>query len=507
MVNFPEREKPSVAIPFVPLQVSSLNLHLLLDLSPDALVIVDQAGMIVMVNEQVETVFGYTHAELVGQPLECLLPHQFRQAHIAHREHYFHTPRTRPMGMGLHLLGQRKDGTEVPVEISLRPVYLDGVSHAIGAIRDVTPQRLAEQERLHQLQRIRQQTELINRAHDAILVLDPTSHIISWNQGAEHLYGWTSSEVNGLVSYDLLRTRFPLGRAALTTLLEQEGQWEGELTHTCRDGRPVVVESRQLLVRDEVGAPQAVLEIDRDITERLELERRKDEFIGMAGHELKTPVTSIKTYVQVLQERLSIAGDEASATVLAKVDTQLTTLTHLINELLDVTKMTTGILSWQEEQFDLEILLQEVVEDLQQTTARHQICRRGTGHVHISADRERIGQVLANLLSNAIKYTPQGGTITLGFEVEEQRVQLRVQDCGIGIPIESQPYIFDRFFRASSQEHETFPGLGLGLYLAAEIIKRLEGKIWVESQPGAGSTFFVTLPLQGEGAGEKGERQ
>lgn len=244
------------------------------------------------------------------------------------------------------------------------------------------------------------------------------------------------------------------------------------------------------------SAERFTLVVQQDVTERVELEQRKDEFIGMASHELKTPVTSIKTYVQVLQRRLAREGDERSAQVLAKVDTQLGTLTRLINELLDVTNMATGILSWQEEIFDVRDLVREVVEDLQRVTERHQISIEGNQSVQVSADRERIGQVLTNLLTNAIKYAPQGGPIVVRQALMADAVLLSVRDRGIGIPPEKQALVFERFYRVRSSTHETFPGLGLGLYLSAEIIKRQGGRIWVESQSGKGSTFFFTLKMK-----------
>jgi PAS domain S-box-containing protein len=247
---------------------SSGDLTQVLDISPDALIIVNPAGIIVMANEQMETLFGYARSDLQGQPLEILLPQRFRGTHITLRQHYFSAPRTRPMGAGLQLFGRCKDGTEFPVDISLRPLLLDGVVHVLGAIRDVTQQRIAERERLQQAQHIRLQAELLQRAHDAILVLDPIHRVLSWNEGAEQLYGWTAQEALGRVTDTLLKTRLPISRSVLDAQLEQVGQWEGELTHTRRDGSSVIVESRQVLVRDEAGQPQAILEINRDITER-----------------------------------------------------------------------------------------------------------------------------------------------------------------------------------------------------------------------------------------------
>jgi PAS domain S-box-containing protein len=210
---------------------------------------------------------------LLGQPLELLLPERFHKAHTAHRERYFASPRTRPMGVGLHLVARRKDGTEFPVEISLSPLLLDAAPHTLGAIRDMTAQRVAENERLQQLQRIRLQSELINLAHDAILVRDPVNRVISWNRGAEELYGWTAREAQGRVTHTLLKTQFPTSRADIDARLEQEGQWEGELTHRRRDGSSVIVESRQVLLRDAEGQPAATIEINRDVTGRRRLEQ------------------------------------------------------------------------------------------------------------------------------------------------------------------------------------------------------------------------------------------
>jgi PAS domain S-box-containing protein len=255
------------------LSISTADVLRFLDISPDALVIVNQAGNIVLVNGQTEVIFGYTRDELVGQLLDLLLPQRYRAAHAVHRERYFSAPRMRPMGMGLELVGRRKDGTEFPVEISLNPVLLDGALHALGAIRDVSAQRAAERERLRLSQQIGLQADLINLAHDAILVRDPVSRVLFWNKGAEELYGWRAQEAQGRFIHILLKTRFPVERAEIEARLERDGRWEGELVHTCRDGRLVTVESRQVLVRDDEGQHSAILEINRDVTERHESEQ------------------------------------------------------------------------------------------------------------------------------------------------------------------------------------------------------------------------------------------
>ena len=256
-----------------PMRVTSTELIQQLDISPDALLVVDQAGTIVMANEQCAALFGYYREELQQQPLEMLLPGRLRPVHTAHREHFFTAPRTRSMGAGLQLFGLRKDGTESPVDISLRPVLLKNESLAIAAIRDMSEQRRAERERMQQAEQIRLQAELIDQAHDAIFVRDSVSRVIFWNKGAEELYGWSSQEALGRITDILLKTHFPISRADINRHLEQDGRWEGELSHTCRNGSVVFVESRQVLLRDEHGQPTAVLEINRDSTERRRLEQ------------------------------------------------------------------------------------------------------------------------------------------------------------------------------------------------------------------------------------------
>ncbi|HLI05612.1 MAG TPA: PAS domain S-box protein [Ktedonobacteraceae bacterium] len=274
-----QRSKTDASLSSQSMHITSAALTQLLEVSPDALVVVDSTGTIVVVNAQLEELFGYSHGELEGQPLEVLLPARFREMHVGHRNRYVAAPRTRPMGAGLQLFGLRKDGIEFPVDISLRPLSVEGVPHVIGAVRDVSEQKRAERERAQQLQQIRLQNELINLSHDAILMRDPINRVLSWNRGAEELYGYTEQQALGRITHILLKTRFPANRAEVERILEQEGQWEGELMHARSDGSTVIVESRHVLVRDEQNQPIAVLEIDRDITQR-----RRREQAEQAAH-------------------------------------------------------------------------------------------------------------------------------------------------------------------------------------------------------------------------------
>jgi PAS domain S-box-containing protein len=646
------------------LRVTSTELLHLLDISPDALLIVDREGTMVMANEQAAALFGYRREELQQQRLEMLLPERLHAMHVAHREHYFATPRTRSMGAGLHLLGQHKDGTEFPVDISLRLVLLGDEPLAIGAIRDMSVQRRAERERAQQAEQIRLQAELIDLAHDAIFIRDSVSRVIFWNKGAEELYGWTSQEALGRISHSLLKTRFPSSLAEVDAHLERDGRWDGELTHTRRGGSLVVVESRQVLVCDVLGHATTMLEINRDITERRRLElaaqvvhdetvarlaflqqildalpssvylvfgadarlllanraavsawgaawhidqpmqeflathgirifdaqgrplaltelatlravqegetvlhhqeiiRRpngsslpvlvnavaldsshewhalrqptgplaqhtqhadtesvalvvhqdvsalkeaeylKDEFIGVAAHELRNPLAVLKGFAEMLVYQTSRGKGAQLAPwqieALEEIDTATSRLDKLTEDLLDVTRLQAGRLVLSRTPTDLVALTRHMVTQRQMTT-RHHALSLDTAHtsVEVEVDRARIEQVLTNLLSNAIKYSPQGGPIelTLREEVEPHVALLSVRDRGIGIPALQQARIFGRFVRAENARASEITGTGLGLYLSRELVERHGGRLWFESTEGAGSTFFMALPL------------
>lgn len=232
-----------------------------------------------------------------------------------------------------------------------------------------------------------------------------------------------------------------------------------------------------------------------DIHELKALQKQKEDFIGIASHELKTPVTSLRVYTEILQEKFEAAGNHEYAAFMGKMNVQVDRLTDLIHDLLDTTRITDGQLPLRLEPFDLNVLINERVEEIQRLSARHhlQFCPDGAGV--ITADRERISQVLTNLLSNAVKYSPQGGNVVISTCSTPDAVTVSVTDRGIGIPEQAKDHVFDRFYRVHSAQTQTYPGLGLGLYISSEIIRRHGGKIAVESREGEGATFRFSIPV------------
>lgn len=232
-----------------------------------------------------------------------------------------------------------------------------------------------------------------------------------------------------------------------------------------------------------------------DINEFKILQRQKDNFIGIASHELKTPVTSLKAYTQVLEHMLREEGDEYKAGMLKKMDNQLNKFTELINDLLDVTKIQTGRMQFNDDFFDFNELVAEIVGEVQPIASNHEIILESESISQVYADRDRIGQVITNLLTNAIKYSPEAEKIVVFTKEQNNEVRLCVQDFGIGIPNDKKDQVFQQFYRVSGTKEHTFPGIGLGLYICSQIIERTHGKIWVNSKEGEGSTFCFSLPI------------
>jgi PAS domain S-box-containing protein len=336
---------------------------------------------------------------------------------------------------------------------------------------------------------------LFEAARDGVLILDPeTRKILDANPFMEDLLGYPREELIGKELFEIgfLKDK-PTAEAMFRELQAQNCiRYEESLETTT--GRPQEIEVVANLY-DE--GEKSIIQCNiRDITERKEIERRKDDFISIASHELKTPVTSLKGFAQVLQRRLKRQDDEESLRFLAIMDKQLNKLTKLINDLLDISKMRQGKLDYREEPFDLDALSQEIVENLQAGTSTHQLLIEGRTEVQVYGDRDRIGQVLINLLTNAIKYSPKAETVIVRVSKDQENAIVSVQDFGIGIAAAHHKQIFERFYQVTDPEEKTYPGLGMGLYICAEIIERHHGRIWVESRKDQGSTFSFTLPLR-----------
>jgi two-component system phosphate regulon sensor histidine kinase PhoR len=248
-------------------------------------------------------------------------------------------------------------------------------------------------------------------------------------------------------------------------------------------------------IQNNEGKVIAAASIIKDITLQRELEDRKDDFINMASHELKTPVTSMKLYFDMLMRYTQKTTNSKVNHVIESLSDQTERLQNLVNNLLDVSRVHTGKFTLEKQSFRLDELVENVTEEIQKETRRVSIKIRKIKQVVVFADKLRIYQVLTNLLTNAIKYSPEKSEVEISITLKKSHVYISIQDHGIGIEKEQQKKIFDRLYQVTDAKEQTFPGLGMGLYISKEIIKKHKGKIWVESKKGEGSTFSFYLPI------------
>ncbi|MFL5703860.1 MAG: PAS domain S-box protein [Ktedonobacteraceae bacterium] len=470
----------------------------------ESIIVTDLQGYIIYWNEGATALFGYSAQEMLGNTPAILYPptetHQLQPDLEQIREGNDYISEWK---------GRRKDGTAVWLDIKttlLRSSEGAAIGY-IGVSKDITARKQIEE----QLRQSRDQLNIIlQHIADGITVQDTSGALVYANDAGAKLSGFASAQEMLAFDVETLRVHYlerfemkdefglPVSFSDLPAMKALQGQRYAEALvnyidrHTGRSLWSVVKASP---IFDETGQVQFAVNIFSDLTERMELEQRKDEFIGMASHELKTPITSLKGFAQLLKRKLEKQGLPESVAMLNKMEIQLTRLTHLVTDLLDVSKIRAGKLDYAEETIDIDALVHDIADTLQQISTTHTITIQGASHIHIVGDSDRLGQVFTNLISNAVKYSPQANQVDISLAVSQNMVTVSVRDYGIGIPKEHQQKIFDRFYRVSEVHDQTFPGLGMGLYISSEIVKRHGGRLWVESTKGNGATFFISLPI------------
>lgn len=375
----------------------------LLEAAPDAILEIDRDGCIALMNAATERLFGYTREELLGKNVDTLVPNEARVRHAHHRANYGAHPLPRPMGSGLLLQGQRKDGTRFPVEISLSPFESDE-GFRIGAI-------------------IRDVTERVN-AEEQIRVL--------------------------------------------------QAKYTEELTAA----------NRQLELRN------------REVETANQL---KSEFLASMSHELRTPLHTIIGFAELLSEGLEGALTEKQLRFANHILKDGRHLLDLINDILDLSKIEAGRLELKLEEFDWTDALKDVIATIQPQAIARNVILAPSDQIpshRIYADRVRFKTILYNLLSNAVKFTPARGKVWVEAALRERMLIVAVRDTGVGIPVEQQTRIFDKFYQVGLATSGVREGTGLGLAIAKHFVERHGGAITVESTPGRGSSFTFTIPLE-----------
>lgn len=478
------------------LEEKQAMLAAIIDSTDDTIISKTTKGIITSWNPAAERMFGYSEIEAVGQHISLIIPEDrldeetFIIGQIVKGEKVDHFETVR----------RHKSGRLVPISLTISPIK-NRSGEIIGAskiARDIT-------ERQEAAKKDGMLAAIVDTSDDTILSKTLDGIITSWNKAAVKMFGYTAPEAIGkhislIIPADRLdEEAYIIGEVSKGKKVDHFQTFRraksGNLIPISLSVSPVIDENGKVIgaskIARDISVEQAAQQETAQLYQQLqELNARKDEFIGLASHELKTPLASINGYLQILSKRVT---DEKDKLFVQKTQHQLSKLSALVNDLLDVSKIEAGKLHFASEEFDVLDVLHDAIDLISHANNNYRITLHSpTPTCKITGDAHRIEQVVINLLTNAIRYSPGSDRIEVYLVPETDQVKVGVKDFGVGIAPEKLNHIFSRYYRVD--DNSKVSGLGIGLYLCYEIVTRHQGRIWAESEPNVGSTFWFTLP-------------
>ncbi len=475
----------------------------------DAVISANEKGQIVYTNTAAANLFGYLPTELEGEPISVLMPERFRAAHRAGIERFLTTGAAKLVGTGpVELVGLHANGTEVPIELSLSSWTARGQTFVTGIIRDVTDRV----EALHKLEE--RETffrALAENVSDLILRMDAIGKITYASPACRSMLGYEPEELLGLTAADLVPED---GLAEVQRVYGSVFNGESASTQQPilrKDGGRLWMEGVASPTKDAGGVTTGIIWVVRDIQEHLadldrerdiaqkerELNQLKNEFVGIVAHDLKTPMTVISGFAEIMIQQWVEITDEDKLDFLDRIRDNVTRLSTLVDDVLQVSKIESGEVSLDLRPTDLAGLIWRMVEEHESTSEREVSCDIPPDLPLALIDEDRTWRVITNLVSNALKFSDPDRPVTVSAVREGAKIRASVRDHGDGIPPEDIPKLFQRFSRLQQPRGKNVKGTGLGLYICKQLVEAQGGEIWAESEVGDGTTFHFTVPIAG----------
>ncbi len=473
----------------------------LLEAAPDAMVVVNRGGEIILLNLQAEKQFGYRRDELLGQKVTNIIPDGFAERLIADHLRSAEDALAQQIGTGIELTGRRKDGSEFPIEIMLSPLVSDDGILVTAAIRDISMRKNAERLLAQMEARYR---GLLEAAPDAMVVVNQGGEIVLLNLQAEKQFGYRRNELLGQPVTNIIPDGFADRliedglRSAKDALAQQIGTGI-ELVGRRKDTSKFPIEIMLSPLESDEGilVTAAIRDISARKKESIRVERLKDDFVSTVSHELRTPLTSIAGSLALLIGNAAGKLPNAAARLIAIAHSNSQRLVRLIDDILDVEKMESGQVMFTSERVEVRGLVQKAIEANRGFAQGYNVgirLHRGSAANDVRADPDRLTQVVTNLLSNAIKFSPPGEEVLVAVDTQKETVRISVRDHGYGIPDEFKPHIFEKFAQADATDKRQKGGTGLGLSIVKQIVDRLGGEVGFDDASDGGTIFHVDLP-------------
>lgn len=492
---------------------SEAGFRVLFECATISILVINHKGGIELSNPCADELFLYQPAELIGKPIEILIPEPLRHAHTLHRDDYFQKPKARPMGLGMELFAQKKNGEVFPVAISLGHYELEGEKLAVVFVTDITDQVRAKKLVAEREAWFR---NMADNSPVMIWVSDTNKNCTYFNNTwlnftgrkieDEVGYGWATGVHPHDLEQCLIRYSDAFEKRQQFLIEYRLRRYDGHYRWIQDVGKPTYADNvftgyigsctdihDQRTMQEELELLVGIRtkELSESLDREKEMSELKSRFVSMASHEFRTPLSVVLSSSALIQQ---YEPNEKVQKHLARIKSSVANLTDILNDFLSLDKLEKGNVEIERDDFDLPRFLDEIVEDVLTTRKKGQeVIITHEGKSGVCLDHKKLRYILVNLISNSIKYSPEDGMVAVKSQVDPEKITVTVSDSGIGIPEEEQKFMFNKFFRANNTGN--IQGTGLGLTIAKRYVELMGGNISFVSKPGEGTIFTIALPI------------